>query len=141
MRVSALGFVAAATLLASGCVGPGDGGGQAGYAPPAPTQGGYYTAPAPQSGYAADRDYRPEPQAQERQLAANDRVYRGRDGRYYCRRSNGSTGMVVGGVIGGILGNIIAPGGSALLGTLLGVGGGAVAGKAIDKHDSAASCR
>ena len=32
-----------------------------------------------------------------RVLSANDRVYLGRDNRYYCRRSDGTTGLIIGG--------------------------------------------
>ena len=39
----------------------------------------------------------------------NDRVYRGNDGRYYCRRSDGTTGLLIGAGVGGLLGNTIAP--------------------------------
>jgi hypothetical protein len=66
----------------------------------------------------------------ERRLGRNDRVYRGGDGRYYCRRSDGSTGLVIGAIAGGVLGNAI--GGNAL-GTLLGAGGGALLGQSIDR--------
>ena len=59
-----------------------------------------------------------------------DYVYRGGDGRYYCRRSDGTTGLVVGAIGGGLLGGAI--GGDAL-GALLGAGAGAVAGNAIDR--------
>src|SRR3569623_2619110 len=48
----------------------------------------------------------------ERRLSRNDRIYRGRDGRYYCRRSGGSTGLVIGDVAGGLLGG--AEGGATL---------------------------
>ena len=68
-------------------------------------------------------------------LAQNERVYRGQDGRYYCRRNDGTTGLLVGALAGGVLGNIIAPGGSETLGTLLGAGGGAFAGRAIDRNN------
>jgi outer membrane lipoprotein SlyB len=96
-----------------------------------------YNQPDPAyGGYEADRYYRDDPNYRERRLTDNDRVYRGRDGRYYCRRDNGTTGLIVGGVAGGILGNIIAPGGSALLGTIIGAVGGGVAGRAIDKSDA-----
>ena len=57
------------------------------------------------------------------------RIYRGGDGRYYCRRSDGTTGLVVGVIAGGLLGNAI--GGNALS-TILGAGGGAAIGHAID---------
>ena len=69
----------------------------------------------------------------ERRLSANDRVYRGSDGRYYCKRSNGTTGLVLGAVGGGVLGNVL---GGGTLGTLLGAGGGALLGKNLDQnHD------
>ena len=51
----------------------------------------------------------------ERRLGRNDRVYRGDDGRAYCRRNDGTTGLVIGGVGGGVLGNIV---GGGTLGTL-----------------------
>jgi hypothetical protein len=66
----------------------------------------------------------------ERRLGRHDRIYRGGDGRYYCRRNDGTTGLVIGALAGGLLGNAI--GGDAL-GTLLGAGGGALLGQQIDK--------
>ena len=92
-----------------------------------------YDRPDPRySGYYADNYYRTDRRYRERDLSDNDRVYRGRDGRYYCRRSDGTTGLIVGGVAGGVLGNIIAPGGSKTLGTVLGAIGGAAIGTAAD---------
>lgn len=70
---------------------------------------------------------------QTRSLGRNDRVYRGRDNRYYCRRNDGTTGLIVGGLAGGALGNVIAGGGSRLLGTLIGAGGGALLGQSVDR--------
>ncbi|MBN9555430.1 MAG: glycine zipper 2TM domain-containing protein [Alphaproteobacteria bacterium] len=66
----------------------------------------------------------------ERRLSRRDRIYRGGDGRYYCRRSDGTTGLVVGAIAGGLLGNAL---GGDTLGTLLGAGGGALLGQSIDK--------
>lgn len=66
----------------------------------------------------------------ERRLGRNDRIYRGRDGRAYCRRSDGTTGLVVGGVAGGLLGNLV---GGGTLGTLAGAGGGALLGRSVDR--------
>ena len=71
----------------------------------------------------------------EYRLSQNDRVYRGQDGRYYCRRSDGTTGLIVGGIAGGVLGNIIAPGGSETLGTLLGAAAGAAVGASVDRNN------
>ncbi|WP_313535335.1 glycine zipper 2TM domain-containing protein [Sphingomonas sp.] len=65
-----------------------------------------------------------------RRLGRNDRIYRGRDGRTYCRRSDGTTGLVIGGVAGGVLGNVV---GGGTLGTLLGAGGGALLGRQVDR--------
>jgi hypothetical protein len=83
-------------------------------------------------GYDAARYYRPG-QYRERRLGRNDRIYRGGDGRYYCRRSDGTTGLIVGGVLGGVLGNAVANGHSSTLATLLGAGGGALLGQSIDR--------
>ena len=83
----------------------------------------------------ADRYYRDDTAYQERVLSPDDRVYVGSDGRYYCRRSDGTAGLVVGGLTGGVLGNLIAPGGSKTLGTILGAGAGALAGREIDRNN------
>jgi outer membrane lipoprotein SlyB len=77
----------------------------------------------PRDSYRAGR-YR------ERRLTRNDQVYRGADGRYYCRRNDGTTGLVIGGLAGGLLGNAV---GGGVLGTLIGAGGGAVLGRSIDR--------
>lgn len=61
------------------------------------------------------------------------RVYRGSDGRYYCRKSDGATGTVIGGVAGGVVGNVVAGRGNRLLGTVIGAGAGALIGRTIDK--------
>lgn len=87
------------------------------------------------NGYYADRYYRTDRRYRTRTLGSDDRVYRGQDGRYYCRRSDGTTGLIVGGIAGGVLGNIIAPGDSKTLGTIIGAIGGAAAGAAIDTRN------
>jgi hypothetical protein len=93
-----------------------------------------YNRPDPNyGGYYADRYYRDDPRYRERVLSRNERIYRGQDGRYYCRRNDGTTGLIVGGIAGGVLGNIIAPGGSDLLGTILGGAAGAAIGREIDR--------
>ena len=91
--------------------------------------------------YDAARYYRDDPRYQERVLASDDRVYRGNDGRYYCKRNDGTTGLIIGAVGGGILGNVIDGGRSRVVGTLLGGTLGAVAGKAIDQNNQAVKCR
>ena len=82
--------------------------------------------------YEPSRYYRPQGY-QPYRLAANDRIYRGNDGRYYCRRKDGSTGLVIGALLGGVLGNQIAPRGSRLLGSIAGGALGAVLGQSLDQ--------
>jgi hypothetical protein len=83
--------------------------------------------------YYADRYYRDGRYYSERRLSRNDRVYRGSDGRYYCRRSDGTTGLIVGAAVGGLIGNAIDNGRSSLLGTLIGAGAGAALGSSIER--------
>jgi hypothetical protein len=78
--------------------------------------------------YQSGNNYRPV------YLGRNDQVFRGYDNRYYCRRSDGTTGLIIGGLAGGTLGNVIAPGGSKLLGSIIGGSLGAVLGNSIDRN-------
>ena len=95
-----------------------------------------YNRPDPAyNGYYADRYYRDDRRYRERRLNDGDRVYRGENGQYYCRRSDGTTGLIVGAIAGGFLGNIIARGNSDTLGTILGAVAGGAAGRAIDRSD------
>jgi hypothetical protein len=128
----------AAGIALGGCAtyGYGDNGGWGYYDRSYDSEYGRYdwNHPDPRyQGYYADRYYRQDPRYHERVLTRDDRIYRGQDGRYYCRRSDGTTGLIVGGIAGGVLGNIIAPGGSKTLGTILGAGVGAAAGSAIQQ--------
>jgi hypothetical protein len=84
--------------------------------------------------YDASRYYRDGPNYSERRLTANDEVYRGSDGRYYCKRSDGTTGLIVGAAAGGILGNIVDGGHNRAAGTLIGGALGALAGKSIAEN-------
>ncbi|UZK65963.1 glycine zipper 2TM domain-containing protein [Sphingomonas sp. M1-B02] len=130
MRIAAIGLLAATTLVA-GCSSYGSGGGYG--ANSAYSQYDWNRPDPSYNGYDAGRYYRDDRRYRERQLSSNERVYRGQDGRYYCRRNDGTTGLIVGGVAGGVLGNVIAPGGSEVLGTVLGAALGAVAGNAVDR--------
>ena len=87
--------------------------------------------------YRPDRYYRSgyEPI----RVTRNTRIYRGYDDRYYCRRSDGTTGLIVGAALGGLLGNQLDRGGSNLLTTLIGGGAGALLGREIDR--GGVSCR
>ncbi|MHB9879617.1 glycine zipper 2TM domain-containing protein [Pacificimonas sp. ICDLI1SI03] len=83
--------------------------------------------------------YRKGDNYRARRLSADDRVYRGRDGRYYCERDDGTAGLIIGGLTGGTLGNVVAPDGSKLLGSIIGGAVGAYVGKSAD--DDGVTCR
>jgi len=102
--------------------------------------GGYAAAPPYGSdryvtNYDASRYYRSGPSYSERRLSDTDEVYRGSDGRYYCKRSDGTTGLIVGAAAGGILGNIVDGGHNRAAGTLIGGALGALAGKSIAENN------
>ena len=69
------------------------------------------------------------------------RYWRGDDNRYYCRRSNGTTGLLIGGVAGALAGRAIDTHGSRTTGTILGAAAGALLGREIDRNRSTARCR
>ena len=64
---------------------------------------------------------------------SRDRVWRGRDGRYYCKRDNGTTGLVIGGGVGALVGREIDGGDNRTAGTILGAVGGGLLGREIDR--------
>jgi len=68
-----------------------------------------------------------------RPLTYQDTVWRGTNGSYYCRRDNGTTGLIVGAALGGFLGNRLVNGRSSILGTLIGAGAGAALGREVDR--------
>lgn len=85
--------------------------------------------------YDAARYYRNDSRYSERRLGAQDEVYRGSDGRYYCKRSDGTTGLIVGAAGGAILGNVIDGGRNRTAGTLVGGALGAMLGKSIEQNN------
>lgn len=80
-----------------------------------------------------DRYYRDQP------VYRHTRIWRGRDGRYFCRKEDGTTGLLIGAGVGGLVGNELAGRGDKALGTLLGAVGGAILGREIDRSN--ARCR
>lgn len=83
--------------------------------------------------YRTGGNYRPMP------VDRQTRVYRGYDDQYYCRRPDGTTGLIVGAALGGLLGNQIDVGGSSLLRTVVGGAAGGLLGREIDR--GRVSCR
>jgi uncharacterized protein YcfJ len=84
-----------------------------------------FSAPTASTGYKADISY------QNRNRGY--REWRGKDGRMYCRRKNGTTGLVIGAAAGALAGRAVDTRGDRATGTIIGAAGGALLGREIDK--------
>lgn len=60
-------------------------------------------------------------------------IWRGRDGRYYCRRDNGTTGLIIGAAGGAFVGNALSNRRDRTAGTIVGAALGALLGHEIDR--------
>lgn len=69
------------------------------------------------------------------------RYWRGDDGRYYCKKGNGTTGLLIGGAAGALAGRAIDTHGNRTTGTILGAAAGALVGREIDRNRTKARCR
>jgi uncharacterized protein YcfJ len=67
--------------------------------------------------------------------------WRGSDGRTYCRKSNGTVGLVVGGAAGALAGREIDGGRSRTTGTVLGAAVGALLGRHVQRNVISKRCR
>ena len=74
-----------------------------------------------------------------RRISRGDRVWRGDDGRYYCKRDNGTTGLIIGAAGGALLGRALVGGRDRATGTIVGAAAGALLGREIDRGE--ARCR
>jgi uncharacterized protein YcfJ len=72
---------------------------------------------------------------------ANTPVWRGDDGRYYCKKKNGTTGMIIGGAAGALAGRAIAGRGDNTIGTIAGGVAGALLGREIQRSSGRRTCR
>lgn len=61
------------------------------------------------------------------------RYWKGNDGRYYCRRGNGTVGLLIGGALGALLGRAVDTRGDRAPGTIIGAAAGALVGNEIAK--------
>ena len=95
-----------------------------------------YNRPPAGGYYYADRYYRNDPSYSDRRLGPDDRIYAGRDGRYYCRRDDGTTGLIIGAGVGALIGNSLDNGRSSVLGTILGAAAGGAIGREIDRNNN-----
>ena len=71
----------------------------------------------------------------------NGPTWRGRDGRYRCRKPNGTTGLIVGGAAGAVIGHQVAGRGDRTLGAILGGAAGALVGREVERGVSSRRCR
>jgi hypothetical protein len=100
-----------------------------------------YNRPPPGGTYYPDDYYRDGRYYRERRLSYNDRIYQGRDGRYYCRRNDGTTGLIIGAGAGALIGHSIDNSRSGTVGTILGAIAGGVVGREVDRNSSRRSLR
>ncbi|WP_166041985.1 glycine zipper 2TM domain-containing protein [Sphingosinicella sp. YJ22] len=68
-------------------------------------------------------------------------TWRGRDGRYRCRRPNGTTGLIVGGAAGALIGREVAGRGDRDIGMILGAAAGALIGREVERGMARRRCR
>ena len=83
--------------------------------------------------YRGDRYHHGRYRYDDERVYRDTRVWRGRDGRVYCRKNDGTTGLIVGGALGAVLGREIDSRGDRSLGTILGAAGGAILGREIER--------
>ena len=63
----------------------------------------------------------------------NGPTWRDNQGRYRCRRPNGTVGLIVGGAAGALIGREIDGGRDRTVGTIVGAAAGALVGREIDR--------
>lgn len=87
----------------------------------------YYNNPHRYNAYDR-RGYYVVPQ----RIGYNDRIWYDR-GRYYCRRNNGTTGLIIGAGVGALAGSELAGRGDRTVGAILGGVAGGLIGREIDR--------
>ena len=65
---------------------------------------------------------------------AQQQTWRGQDGRLYCKRPNGTTGLIVGGAAGVLAGRAVDARGDRTTGTVLGGALGALLGRHVQRN-------
>ncbi len=86
---------------------------------------------APAHGHRAKERYQPRYHTSDNGI----RYWQGNDGRYYCKRSNGTTGLIIGAAAGALAGRAIDTRGERATGTILGAAAGALLGRKIDQGE------
>ena len=68
-------------------------------------------------------------------------TWRDNQGRYRCRRPNGTVGLIVGGAAGALIGREIDGGRNRAVGTIAGAAVGALVGREVDRGSRSRRCR
>jgi hypothetical protein len=71
----------------------------------------------------------------------NGPTWRDSRGRYRCRRSNGTTGLIIGAGAGALIGREVDGGRNRTTGTVVGAVAGALVGREIQRNRSSRRCR
>ena len=71
----------------------------------------------------------------------NGPTWRDSRGRYRCRRSNGTTGLIIGAGAGALVGRAVDGGRNRTTGTVVGAVAGALVGREIQRNRSRRRCR
>ena len=100
---------------------------------------GYHQAEASADYYKKRKHSRNYYASRDQRVNSNTRIWRGSDGRYRCKKDNGTTGLLIGGAVGGLAGHEIAGRGDRTLGAIIGAVGGGLLGREIDR--GSLSCR
>ncbi|HWT12067.1 MAG TPA: glycine zipper 2TM domain-containing protein [Allosphingosinicella sp.] len=98
-----------------------------------------YGYPGKDDGYDSPPPPPPAPAYEEEGEEYRGQTWRGEDGRVHCRRSDGTTGLIVGAGAGALVGRGIDTRGERATGTIIGGIAGALAGRAVER--SATRCR
>lgn len=94
------------------------------------------SAAAPTASFARDHDRGWNRYDRHERVRYSDRRNYRDDRGYRCRKSGGTTGLLLGGVAGALLGRAVDTRGDRAPGTIIGAGAGALAGRAIDRNSS-----
>ena len=81
----------------------------------------------------------PAPALAKAKHGYNGKIWQDSKGRYRCKRSDGTTGLIVGAAGGALLGRAVDTRGERATGTILGAAAGALLGRSLDR--SRVSCR
>ncbi|OYW44192.1 MAG: hypothetical protein B7Z08_11895 [Sphingomonadales bacterium 32-68-7] len=76
-------------------------------------------------------DRRYDDRRYDERVTRNTRVWHGNNGQTYCRKQDGTTGLIIGGAVGALLGREIDSRGDRTLGTVLGAAAGALLGNQV----------